>query len=196
MKNTFHLKGQIWRTVYGNRECLFQDSRGMRYIHELLALKPGQRIPSSHLVSYAIGQCPHTGSPEEMRAVIEALIKGDLAELATHRPDRIVPAEVIQSLRAAIQAKTEELERTANPAARAELAEEIKNIESCLRMAETNARFSDRSTRDRSSVKNAIKRAIKAVAEHDPDFARHLRNSIRTGYSCSYQPEKPIEWFL
>jgi len=27
-----------------------------------------------------------------------------------------------------------------------------------------------------------------------PELARHLRNSVRTGSACSYEPETPVSW--
>jgi non-specific serine/threonine protein kinase len=95
-----------------------------------------------------------------------------------------------------LDARQEQLTHATNGAPRAELVDEINKLKAYLEEARSHVRFEDRAKRDRSSVKNAIKRAIKVIAEHDPGLARHLRNSIRTGYSCSYRPEKPVAWSL
>jgi hypothetical protein len=52
--------------------------------------------------------------------------------------------------------------------------------------------------RARVAVKKAISTAIARVADVDPDLAAHLRNSIRTGLLCSYEPEAGAtpEWVL
>jgi hypothetical protein len=196
MKDTFELKGQIWRTVYGNRECLFQDSRGMRYIHEILALTSDQCLGVTDLVSRAPGRGGQVARPEQVPGIVEALTNGDLVHQSAHRPDCILSPRVAIAVQDVLNARQEQLTRAANGAERAELSDEIEKTMTYLKEARSHIRFEDRAKRDRSSVTNAITRAIKVIAEHDPDLARHLRNSIRTGYTCSYQPEKPIAWLL
>jgi hypothetical protein len=39
-----------------------------------------------------------------------------------------------------------------------------------------------------------IRAAINAIAAQDDILARHLRNTIRTGRICSYQPEENVRW--
>ena len=196
MKNIFELKGQIWRTVYGQKECYFQDSRGMRYIHELLALTSDQCLGVTDLVSRAPGRGGQVARPEQVPAIVEALTNGDLVQQSAHRPDYILSPRVAMAVQDALEARQEVLAHATNGAERAELADEIEKTLAYLKEAHSHIRFEDRPKRDRSSVKNAITRVIKVIAQHDPVFARHLRNSIRTGYTCSYQPERPVEWFL
>ena len=196
MQNTFQLKGQIWLTGYANRESLFQDSRGMRYIHEILALTSDQCLGVTDLVSRAPGRGGQVAHPDQAPAIVEALMNGDLVHQSAHRPDYLLPPQVASGLQDVLDARQEQLTRAVNGAERAELMEEIKNIGSYVKAARSNGRFQDRAKRDRSSVKNAIKRAIKVIAQYDQDLARHLRNCIRTGYWCSYQPERPVAWSL
>ena len=57
------------------------------------------------------------------------------------------------------------------------------------------ARFAgDPGERARKAVTMRIRAAISAVAEQDDALARHLRNAIRTGRLCSYQPEETVRW--
>jgi hypothetical protein len=42
----------------------------------------------------------------------------------------------------------------------------------------------------------AIARAIKSIAEDHPALALHLKNSIKTGFTCCYAPEKETKWVL
>ena len=196
MKPTFILKGQFWRTVYANKECFFRDSRGMHYIHQLLALKSSERLGVTNMVSLAPGRGGQAASPEQVPAIVEALVNGDLVHQASHRPDYLLPSQVALDLEDVLDARQKQLTHAVNGAELAELADEIEQIKAYLKEACSHVRFDDRAKRDRSSVKNAITRAIKVIAQYDPDLARHLRNSIRTGYSCSYQPERPTEWSL
>jgi tetratricopeptide (TPR) repeat protein len=52
--------------------------------------------------------------------------------------------------------------------------------------------------RARVAVKKAISTAIGRIADVDEPLAQHLRNSIRTGLNCSYEPEPRAapEWVL
>jgi hypothetical protein len=50
--------------------------------------------------------------------------------------------------------------------------------------------------RARKAVAARIKQAIDRVESVDPRLGRHLRNSIRTGTTCSYEPEGRVEWRL
>ncbi|MBO9524191.1 MAG: hypothetical protein J7518_21850 [Nocardioidaceae bacterium] len=48
--------------------------------------------------------------------------------------------------------------------------------------------------RARVAVKKAISTAVRRIAEVDPALAAHLRNSVRTGLVCSYEPEPGTAW--
>jgi hypothetical protein len=52
----------------------------------------------------------------------------------------------------------------------------------------------DPAERARKAVTMRIRAAISAVAEQDDVLARHLRNAIRTGRLCSYQPDETVSW--
>ena len=48
--------------------------------------------------------------------------------------------------------------------------------------------------RMRKAVTNRIHEAIERIAERHSSLGRHLRNAIRTGFSCSYSPDSPVTW--
>jgi hypothetical protein len=50
--------------------------------------------------------------------------------------------------------------------------------------------------RARKAVAGRIKHAIDRVEAVDTRLGRHLRNSVRTGTTCSYEPEHPVDWRL
>jgi hypothetical protein len=57
------------------------------------------------------------------------------------------------------------------------------------------ARFGgDSGERARKAVTMRIRAAISSIAAQDDTLARHLRNTIRTGRLCSYQPEEAVSW--
>jgi hypothetical protein len=53
---------------------------------------------------------------------------------------------------------------------------------------------SDPDERLRKAVSARVKATIDRLERLDPALGRHLRNSIRTGFWCSYQPERAISW--
>ena len=48
--------------------------------------------------------------------------------------------------------------------------------------------FTGPEERARTAVRKAIKRALDAIEEADPEIGGTLRASIRTGYRCCYAP--------
>ena len=48
----------------------------------------------------------------------------------------------------------------------------------------------------RTSLTNAISRAIQRIQRNHTDLARHLDNSIRSGQFFSYAPETDADWSL
>ena len=57
---------------------------------------------------------------------------------------------------------------------------------------------SSHSERARLAVTKSIRRVIEKIRELNPALGRHLANSIRTGYFCSYAPdqESQVTWRL
>ena len=50
--------------------------------------------------------------------------------------------------------------------------------------------------RARTSVTRSIRYALKRLADHHPDLARHLERRVRTGVYCCYEPDPlvPTSW--
>ena len=55
---------------------------------------------------------------------------------------------------------------------------------------------SSHSERARLAVTKSIHRGIEKIRQLNPALGRHLANSIRTGYFCSYAPRQasPVTW--
>jgi hypothetical protein len=54
------------------------------------------------------------------------------------------------------------------------------------------------SERARTAVRKAIVAAVRRIEQADAVMARHLNDSVHTGYLCRYEPDPddPIEWML
>jgi hypothetical protein len=59
-------------------------------------------------------------------------------------------------------------------------------------------RFSSAGERARVAVRKAISAALARVGQHDAALARLLRDSVRTGSACRYDPDvaRPVTWIL
>jgi len=53
---------------------------------------------------------------------------------------------------------------------------------------------SDPDERLRKAVSARVRASIERVEALDPALGRHLRAAVRTGFWCSYQPERPVIW--
>lgn len=53
---------------------------------------------------------------------------------------------------------------------------------------------SDPDERLRKAVSARVRASIDRIDELNPALGRHLRASVRTGFWCSYQPERPTSW--
>ena len=48
--------------------------------------------------------------------------------------------------------------------------------------------------RARKAVTMRIGAALRAIEAADPALARHLRNAVKTGRSCTYRPDGDVTW--
>jgi len=72
----------------------------------------------------------------------------------------------------------------------------LEYVRSCTGRNGRLRRAPDHQERIRKSVSNAISRAITAIGDQHEVLGRHLRNSVRTGYEVTYDPEAPVDWAL
>jgi hypothetical protein len=57
-------------------------------------------------------------------------------------------------------------------------------------------RLGDDTERARKAVTIRIQRALRLLDSHHPALASHLREAVRTGTACSYQPAELFTWEL
>jgi len=58
--------------------------------------------------------------------------------------------------------------------------------------------FSSAQERARIAARKAIAAALDRIGQHDSSLARQLRDSVRTGGACRYDPDpgRPVNWIL
>jgi hypothetical protein len=176
-----HLRrdGRVWLLEWAGRRSTVPDSKGMRDLAVLLA-RPGRAVPAQDLVAAA-------GGP----AV--AATGGDLGPVLD------------ESARHAYRARLAELDSEideADDAADLGRLERLRGERTMLvdQLAEATGLggrvriVGDPVERARKAVTMRIRAAIAALGEVDPALSRHLRNSVRTGRLCSYEPAEPVVW--
>jgi hypothetical protein len=165
-----------WRVAWSGNPVRVPDSRGMRDLAVLLA-RPGVDVHVSDLTGGKAGVDRGTGEVLDRRAREEyrrrlADLDDDLAEAEAHHDrGRIEKASVERDFLVA------ELSAAVGLGGRPR----VRN---------------DDVERARKAVAGRIKQAIDRIESVDTRLGRHLRNSIRTGTTCSYEPEHPIDWRL
>jgi hypothetical protein len=134
----------------------------------------------------------------------------DLATLLS-RANQPVPAIDLAGTRGAAGGLGEVLDPTARAAYRKRLAELDADIaagsQSAERERDTIAKelaaatglhggriAGDQTDRARKAVTMRIRAAIQAIEAVNPALARHLRNAIKTGRLCAYEPDIVVTW--
>jgi hypothetical protein len=58
--------------------------------------------------------------------------------------------------------------------------------------------FGSAQERARIAVRKAVVAALDRIEQHDSSLARQLRDSVRTGGACRYDPDpdRPVRWIL
>lgn len=193
--NRFQLAGRVWRLAYEAHEALMPDSVGLRYLHRLLR-EPGTPISATQLV---------TGVTPSAEDDPDAPGRDDQLQIGMGPDDsaqEIVSKPALQRIRqelAEIKEDLEDLRVGGDPSVIAEREEQVARIEQHLRRCTYHGKsthFVTRSNRDRRSVGMAIRRAVQAISAIHARLALHLGNSIKTGASCCYRPERPMSWVL
>ena len=171
--------GQVWLVEWRGRRSTVPDCKGIRDLAVLLA-RPGQPVPALELVE-AAGGPPAAAAGGSLGPVLDATARRAYQQRLADLEGELAEAEE--------NADLGRLERL-----RAERSMLAAELAAALGLG-GRARFAgDPAERARKAVTMRIRAAISAVAAQDDALARHLRNAIRTGRLCSYQPEETVSW--
>ena len=207
-ENKFLFDGNTWTLQFVSKVVFEADRVGLHYI-ELLLQRPHKEIYATNLVTGAYGE------PEEIMDAKELLESGvaitevdenemadgvDIQVVTTEVRDEILPAEdraIVLGLLDKSKVELATLKANGLVTLIPDKEWEIAEIEKYLaktRFGSKNVCFDTRADKDRKSVAKAIKEAILKIAKNHPSLAQHLRDSIKTGKFCSYEPKTEIYW--
>jgi hypothetical protein len=162
--------GDSWRIEWGERVVLVAHSVGMRHLAVLLA-NPGAEVAAVDLVS---------GADRPAARMSGQLVLDETAVAEYRRRLRELNADIAEC-----EARDDE---EAAERCRVERDWVLTELTGATGLAGRTRHFSDEAERARISVGKAIRRVLVKVAQADPALGEHLRDTVRTGMSCSYRP--------
>lgn len=176
----FRYNGNLRLVRFAGSDCSVPDLAGFRYVERLLA-RPGSElhvldlVGATGIVSAAGG---HDGLP----------VLDDEARKAYRRRLRDIEEDLDEARYLHDDARVELAERD-----REFLLAELGRAVGLHGRSRTTGSTAERA---RTRVARAIRYALDRLAEAHPLAAAHLRQSIRTGSYCSYQPDPafPVRW--
>jgi hypothetical protein len=159
-----------------------RDMKGLHYVR-FLVQRPGRDVPALELVEGV------TGNPAAVQADLGATI--DRQAIAAYRR-RL--GDLDDELAAA------EADADGGRIARAGAEREalLHHLRAAAGLGGRQRLAGSTGERARVAVRKAIAAAVERVAGVDPAVGRLLRDGIRTGASCRYEPDpgRPVEWVL
>jgi hypothetical protein len=202
--NKFQFDCNTWTLQYGGKLVTRPNCVGLRYIHELLE-KPFVMSHSSNLILAVNSEGIKCAKLEQVR-------DQDCDEDFTHSSGSIstysipVDEKVDHATQKQIFKKLNvlkvELESHLANGVELEAKETEEEIEALTDYLKKNcivgrsASFSSDADKSRKSVSVAIARAIASIGKIHPVLAKHLKNSIKTGFANCYTPETETQWVL
>jgi hypothetical protein len=191
-----------WSVKFENKRLLFHDEVGFFYIASLLD-QPLEKFSSTELRGAynrfqagpgEIRSLYHDPQADrELQVCLESAEPDELEKVM----DRVGYKAVCRKIEQ-LTAEIDDATRNKDMMEAARLSEEKQRLGDCLFKSFDQKgkprRLRDKSKNDTDQVRNAINRALETIREKSKKLYRHLNNSLKRGYWCSYEPENPIKW--
>lgn len=186
-KNFFRKEGDFWDVSFdGVMVSQLRHLIGMDYIKYLL------ENPNRPVASLAFIRTPPTSKEASQ---LGKMHEGQLEEVGlTESASLGFKGDISKETKENYKRRIQELEEIINDAE--SLGEEVskaqKDKKELIKQLKT---FRDKSIdKPRTSVSNAITRAINRIRTYHPSLAEHLKKNVHLGYSCIYTPSTDPNW--
>jgi hypothetical protein len=194
----FKREADYWTIAFEGEVLRLKDTRGARYIAELLS-HPGTEFHVLDLVTAgSSGDAGHHQGPvSDVRFANGELAPGagDAGEILDPQARAEYKARLDE-----LREEIEEAESFNDPERVARAREEMRflneELAGAIGLGGRHRKAASDAERARVSVTKAIKNAQRKIAESHPALANYLSATIRTGTFCSYLPElgAPTQW--
>ena len=180
---TFRRDGDVWTLSFAGTVVRMKDAKGLRDIATLLAA-PGRSVLAADLLT---STDPTAGEFADTRLGADPVLD-DRARAAyrarLHDLDEdLADAEANNDLERMAHARLE----------RELLAEELA---AAVGLGGRTRLLGAGPERARKAVTARIRNSITRIQQRHPDLGAHLAESITTGTTCSYLPDRPVVWQL
>jgi hypothetical protein len=172
---SFARQGEIWLVTFGDESTSMKDADGLRYLAYLVT-RPDVAVPVVELFAERAGARGET-SP----------LAGDAGE-ALDRQAITAYRERARDLRESLEDAEARCDLGAAEKAKKELHFVQQELSRAVGLGGRPRRAASDSERIRVNVTTRIRKIIDRLGEEAPRLARHLKASIRTGSTCSYEP--------
>jgi hypothetical protein len=180
--NEFRYTGETWSLTMAGHTAHVPDAKGLRDLHVLLS-SPGAEVPVVQLLN------PSGGA----EVVAASSMSGDdmldpAARAAYQRRLSTLDSQIDEAVALGDDDKAATLDR--------EREALLTELRAAAGLGTRNRRLGDESERARKTVTARIRDTLRKLDNSHPELATHLRESISTGATCSYNPATPTRWKL
>jgi hypothetical protein len=175
--------GGVWTVGREGAVSSVREMKGLRYLR-LLVKQPGVEISSLDLATWVAG---HPGAAPEQRG--EEIVDRRAVAAYRKRLD-----EIDEDISEAEQwSDSERLARL-----RAEREALLDEVSGATGLGGRQRTLGSTGEKARVAVRKAVAAAIDRISDVDPSVGRLLRDTVRTGSGCRYDPDpsRPVRWVL
>jgi hypothetical protein len=188
-QHQFRREGEYWTIVFEGDVFRMKDSKGLRYITQLLA-NPGTELHALDMVPSADSRTGDDRSVVAERAAQEGM---RVSRLEGAGPALDAQAKAAYRRRLdELEAEAEEARAFNDPERVALLAEEkdavVRELQAAVGLGDRDREVASPSERARVNVTRSIRNSIARIEGSSPALAEHLKEAIRTGAFCAYLP--------
>jgi hypothetical protein len=182
--NYIRRDGRIWKVCFNGQTCLIPAVLGLEYLN-LLVSKPNHLFTPLELVALVNHHVPEAAQAREVESLHADGSSGDSVMDENYVTDiRARLAELAARKNSGVISQAEEEER-------AKLQEHLRTATG---LGGKTRKFTDSQQRARSSVTQAINRAVDQIGEYIPELKAHFRSRLDTGNSIIYRSDERTDW--
>jgi non-specific serine/threonine protein kinase len=181
-------EGDFWTLAHAGKVSRLRHSKGLHYLARLLG-DPGREFHVLDLAAAGEARADGEQAGALWQGPADALLD-DRAKQAFRRR--------LDDLRAELAEAETHNDRGRAEAAQREIYALTEQLARAVGLGGRDRPVAAVAERARSSVTKALRNAIRVIGSNDPELARRLTQTVRTGTYCSYEPpvETALRWEL